>query len=466
VRHVQPWFTVALVVGDAICVAAAVALAYYYRYTFDKTPITGGEQPDVRRYVMAIPVVIAVLLVSLAINRAYARTRGRAFLDEIYGLIGGVAVGGILLLAMMSLYRGFSYSRLVTFYMALVAVVLLVLFRGLMRLTLTQLRRRGLGTTRALVVGSGSAADSLIHRLEMFPEYGYELIGVVDDRLEQGSEYNRLPVVGDTQDLNHLIMRHDIEQVFVALAEPDYHKILSMVAGSSDTSAEFKIVPHLLEVITSGVVADDIDGIPLVGVRRSRLVGFNLVIKRVFDRAFTVVLLIPGLPLMAVIAVMIKLESRGPVMYSQERVGRGGHTFTAYKFRSMVKNAEADTGPVFTSRDDPRITRVGRFLRRTGLDEVPQVFNVLRGEMSLVGPRPERPHFVEQFNEDVPGYAERHAVPPGITGWAQLNDLRQDTSIEQRTIYDSYYVDNWSLGFDLKILLATFIRVFFHRNAY
>ncbi|MFY9614332.1 MAG: undecaprenyl-phosphate glucose phosphotransferase [Candidatus Dormiibacterota bacterium] len=452
--------------GDAVCVAAAVLLAYHYRFHFDRIPIPGTEPPSFERYVAAIPVVIVVLVVSLAINRGYTQTRGRAFLDEIYGLIGGVTVGSILLLAMMSLYRDFSYSRLVTVYMAVVAIAILVAFRGLMRVALSQMRRRGLGTTRALVVGSGSGADALIHRLEMFPEYGYELIGVVDDRLEQGSEYNRLPVVGDTQDLNHLIMRHDIEQVFVALAEPDYHKILRMVAGSSDTSAEFKIVPHLLEVITSGVVADDIDGIPLVGVRRSRLVGFNLVIKRVFDRAFTVVLLIPGLPLMGVIAVLIKLESRGPVMYSQERVGRGGHTFTAYKFRSMVKNAEADTGPVFTSRDDPRTTRVGRFLRRTGLDEIPQVFNVLRGDMSLVGPRPERPHFVEQFNEDVPGYAERHAVPPGITGWAQLNDLRQATSIEQRTIYDSYYVDNWSLGFDLKILLATFIRVFFHRNAY
>jgi exopolysaccharide biosynthesis polyprenyl glycosylphosphotransferase len=367
---------------------------------------------------------------------------------------------------MMSLYRGFSYSRLVMVYMAVVSVVVLIVFRGLMRVALAQLRRRGMGTTRALVVGSGSGADALIHRLEMFPEYGYELVGVVDDRLEKGGEYHRLPVVGDSQDLSHLIMRDQVEEVFVALAEPDYHKILSMVAACSDTAAEFKIVPHLLEVITSGVVADDIDGIPLVGVRRSRLVGVNLLVKRVFDRVLGTLLLIPGLPLMALIAVMIKLDSPGPVLYRQERVGKDDRVFTAYKFRSMVADAEADTGPVFTSRDDTRITRAGRFLRRTSFDEIPQILNVLKGEMSLVGPRPERPHFVERFNAEVPGYADRHAVPPGITGWAQLNDLRQDTSIEQRTIYDSYYVENWSVGFDLKILVTTFLRIFFHRNAY
>jgi exopolysaccharide biosynthesis polyprenyl glycosylphosphotransferase len=452
--------------GDAICAAVALLVAYNYRFHLDRIPIPGSEPPAFNRYLAVIPVVMLVMVVCLAVNRAYNRTRGRAFIDEVYGLIGGVVTGAVILLAAMSLYRGFSYSRLVVVYAAVAGIVVLVCWRGLSRLSLRAMRRRGIGTTRALVVGSGSGADSLIHRIEMFPEYGYELIGVVDDRLEKGSEYRRLPVIGDSQDLNHLIMRHDVEEVFVALAEPDYQKILRMVAACSDTAAEFKIVPHLLEVITSGVVADDIDGIPLVGVRRSRVIGLNLLFKRLFDRVGGALLLIPGVPLMAVIAILIRLDSRGPVIYQQERVGKDGKTFMAYKFRSMVTDAEAETGPVFTARDDPRITSVGRFLRRTGFDEVPQVFNVLKGEMSLVGPRPERPHFVSQFNAEVPGYADRHAVPPGITGWAQLNDLRQDTSIEQRTIYDSYYVENWSLGFDIKILLATFFRVFFHRNAY
>jgi exopolysaccharide biosynthesis polyprenyl glycosylphosphotransferase len=449
-------------------VTAALLISYWYRYNshLDRIPITGGEVPQFGPYLGAIPVLIAAILASLAVNRAYNQTRGRSFVDEAYGLIGGVSVGSILLLAAMSLYRAFSYSRLMVVYFAVATAVLLVVCRLGMRVALSQLRRRGLGTTRALVVGSGPGAEILIHRLEMFPEYGYELIGVIDDQLMPGEQYHRIPVIGGRGDLSHAVMRNSVDEVFMALPPGDHRDLLRLIDVIADTGAEIKILPGLLDIMASGVVADDIDGIPLVGVRRSRLVGGNLLVKRAFDVALSALLLIPGIPLMAIIAIAIRLDSPGPVIYRQERVGKDGRLFTAYKFRSMIQDAEADTGPVFTSRDDPRITKVGRFLRRTSFDEVPQVVNVLLGEMSLVGPRPERPHFVAQFEQEVQGYGQRHDVRPGITGWAQLNDLRQDTSIEQRTIYDTYYVDNWSLAFDLKILVTTFIRVFAHSNAY
>ena len=447
---------------------AAVLISYWYRYNshLDKIPVPGSEAPDFARYLQAIPVLVVIMATALAVNRAYAQTRGRSFVDEAYGLIGGMFVGSILILAVMSLYRGFSYSRLMVIYVAAFSAVLLIVFRLVMRVTLSRLRRRGLGTTRALVVGSGAGAEALIHRLEMFPEYGYELIGVIDDHLRLGEDYHRVPVIGGREDLAHMVMRHSVDEVFMALPPGDDRELLGLIDVIADTRAEIKILPGLLDIMASGVVADDIDGIPLVGVRRSRLVNANLVVKRVFDLVLSVLLLIPGIPLVAIIAIAIRLDSPGPAVYRQERVGKDGRAFTAYKFRSMMQDAEADTGPVFTSRADPRITKVGRFLRRTSFDEVPQVLNVLRGEMSLVGPRPERPHFVAQFEQEVAGYAQRHEVRPGITGWAQLNDLRQDTSIEQRTIYDTYYVDNWSLTFDLKILVTTFIRVFAHRNAY
>jgi exopolysaccharide biosynthesis polyprenyl glycosylphosphotransferase len=354
----------------------------------------------------------------------------------------------------------------VVVYFAVILALLLIFYRLLMRYSLTQLRRRGLGTTRALVVGSGAGAEALINRLEMFPEYGYELIGLVDDQLSDGEDYHRLPVIGGSRDLARLVRRHAVDAVLLALPQADHRQMLRLIDDCADTRAEVKIVPSLLEVMASGVVADDIDGIPLIGVRSSRLFGANLVVKRIFDLVVGTVLLVPGLPLMAILAIAIKLDSPGTVIYRQERVGMHGRTFTAYKFRSMVKDAEAETGPVFTSREDSRITKFGRFLRRTGFDEAPQILNVLKGEMSLVGPRPERPHFVARFEQEISGYSQRHEVKPGITGWAQLNDLRQDTPIEQRTIYDTYYVDNWSLAFDLKILLATFLRVFVHRNAY
>ena len=446
----------------------ALLVSYWYRYSshLDKIRVPGDVAPDFKRYVVAIPVLVVVMGTTLALNRGYVQARGRAYLDEAYGLIGGVAMGAVLLLAIMGLYRGFSYSRLMVAYVSIVGAVLLLLFRAMMRVALAQLRHRGLGTTRALVVGSGSGAEALIHRLEMFPEYGYELVGVVDELLPSGSEYNRLPVLGDTSELPHFVMNSNVEEVFIALPQVDHRQILQLIGTCDDLDVEFKIVPDLLEVITSGVIADDIDGIPIVGVRRSRLTGANLLVKRVFDTVAAIVLLVPGAPLMAAIALAIRLDSKGPVFFTQERVGQHGRVFGIHKFRSMVVDAEAESGPVFASRDDPRATKIGRFLRRTGLDELPQILNVLKGDMSLVGPRPERPHFVDQFEREIPGYEQRHAVPPGITGWAQLNDLRQDTPIEQRTIYDSYYVENWSLGFDIKVLLATFIRVFFHRNAY
>ena len=449
-------------------VAIALLISYWYRYKshLDRIPVPGSEPPDFKRYVAAIPVLVVVMVVTLALNRGYVQARGRAFLDEAYGLMGGIALGAVLLLAIMGLYRGFSYSRLMVAYVSIGGAFLLLIFRAMMRVALAELRKRGMGTTRALVVGSGSGAEALIHRLEMFPQYGYELVGVVDELLPSGSEYNRLPVLGDTSELPHFVMNTNVEEVFIALPQVDHRQILRLIATCDDLDVEFKIVPDLLEVITSGVIADDIDGIPIVGVRRSRLTGVNLQFKRVFDTVAAVLLMIPGAPLMALIAIAIKLDSRGPVLYTQERVGQHGRVFGMHKFRSMVVDAEGQSGPVFAERDDPRATNAGRFLRRTGLDELPQLFNVLKGNMSLVGPRPERPNFVSQFEREIPGYDQRHAVLPGITGWAQLNDLRQDTPIEQRTIYDSYYVESWSLAFDLKILLATFIRVFFHNNAY
>jgi exopolysaccharide biosynthesis polyprenyl glycosylphosphotransferase len=467
-RAIQPWFTVALVVGDGLFVGLAVLVSYWYRYKsgLDKIPVPGESAPEFERYVQAIPVVVLVMLITLLLNRGYIQARGRALLDESYGIIGGLAMGAVLLLAIMALYRGFSYSRLMVIYVAISAAVLVLVFRSIMRVVLSQLRRHGLGTTRTLVVGSGTGADAIIHRLEMYPEYGYKLVGVVDELLPAGSEYNRLPVLGDTSELPHVVMNNNVEEVFIALPQVDHRHILRLIGTCEDLDVEFKIVPDLLEVITSGVIADDVDGIPIIGVRRSRLVGINVVLKRVFDTIFGILLLIPGLPLMAVIAIAIRLDSPGPVIYTQDRVGRHGKVFGIHKFRSMVPDAEAKSGPTFAERDDPRTTRVGRFLRRTSLDEVPQVFNVLKGQMSLVGPRPERPHFVTQFEHEIPGYEQRHDVHPGITGWAQLNDLRQDTAIEQRTIYDTYYVENWSLAFDLKILVTTFTRLFFHRNAY
>jgi exopolysaccharide biosynthesis polyprenyl glycosylphosphotransferase len=226
------------------------------------------------------------------------------------------------------------------------------------------------------------------------------------------------------------------------------------------------MLPDLFEIITTRVSADVVDGIPLLGVRRSQVTGLAVLVKRGFDLLVSLTLLVLLSPLLAALAVAIRLSSRGPVLYRQKRVGMGNVVFTVYKFRSMVSDAEAETGPVFASADDARRTPVGRFMRRYSLDELPQLVNIIRGDMSLVGPRPERPYFVERFGAEIPRYLERHQVRPGVTGWAQVNDLRGDTSIADRTIYDIYYIENWSPAFDIKILLLTIGRTLFHKHAY
>jgi len=257
-----------------------------------------------------------------------------------------------------------------------------------------------------------------------------------------------------------------VDQVFLALPGASHEEMLHLIKTCDDLQVDFRMLPDVFEIITTRVSADVVDGIPLVGVRRSQVEGIGLAVKRAFDLVISLILLLVLSPVWLLLALAIAVSSHGPVLYRQDRVGKGGSLFTLYKFRSMVSDAEAETGPIFASPDDVRRTAIGRFMRRLSLDELPQLINIIRGDMSLVGPRPERLFFVERFGAEIPRYLERHQVRPGVTGWAQVNDLRGSTSIADRTIYDIYYIENWSLSFDVKILLLTMGRVFLHTHAY
>jgi exopolysaccharide biosynthesis polyprenyl glycosylphosphotransferase len=302
--------------------------------------------------------------------------------------------------------------------------------------------------------------------MTMFPEYGYTVCGVLDDLLEPGTTFAGSQVVGRIAELPAKVEQQQIDQVFLALPGASHDQMLHLIKICDDLHVDFRMLPDVFEIITTRVSADVVDGIPLVGVRRSQVEGLGLLLKRAFDLVVSAVLLIVLSPLWLALAVAIALSGAGPILYRQERVGRAGRIFTLLKFRSMIPDAEAETGPVFASPGDARRTLVGRFMRRFSLDELPQLANILRGEMSLVGPRPERPFFVERFGAEIPRYLERHQVRPGVTGWAQVNDLRGSTSIADRTIYDIYYIENWTLSFDIKILLLTVGRIFLHTHAY
>jgi exopolysaccharide biosynthesis polyprenyl glycosylphosphotransferase len=307
----------------------------------------------------------------------------------------------------------------------------------------------------------------LIQRMAMFPQYGYQVSGVLDDRLEVGSSFAGAPVVGRLGDLRRVIPQMGVDQVFLAVPGATNDELLHLVKTCDDLQAEFKLVPDLLEVMSTRAAVDAIDGLPLIGIRRSRLRGPAAVLKRAIDIIVSAVALIIASPLMLVIAVLIKLTSPGgPVLFRQPRVGLHDKRFMVYKFRSMIPDAEAQTGPVVATPNDDRATPVGRVLRRLSLDELPQLFNILKGDMSLVGPRPMPIFLVERFTEEIPRYLERHQVRPGLTGWAQVNDLRGGEAFADRAMYDIYYVENWSLALDLKILILTAARVFFQRRAY
>jgi exopolysaccharide biosynthesis polyprenyl glycosylphosphotransferase len=339
------------------------------------------------------------------------------------------------------------------------------------RYALRRLRARrwqvGAGVDRVIVVGAGTAADLVLQRIRMFPDYGYHVVGLVTDGLKQGDSVGGSEVLGTRDDLRRLVTERKVNLVFVA--EPDLAQddILQLVDSCRDCGADFRIVPSMLEIMTSRVTADQLDGIPLLQFRHGLDVdAAKATSKRLLDIVVAAVGMILISPLLLVIGLLVKLGSPGPVLLHQERAGLDEKQMTMHKFRTMSANAEADTGPVWAATDDPRRTSIGKFLRRFSLDELPQLWNVVKGEMSLVGPRPERPQFVQEFKERVPRYTDRHLVRPGLTGWAQVNDLRGQTSVDERLIYDLYYIENWSLAFDLKIILITLFRIFTHKNAY
>ena len=458
------WLPLVLMVGDALIAGVSVILAYEYRYHLDRIPQVVKEPLAFPPYLAAVPVVIAIYLFALAVNQQYRSWRGRTLVDQVGS---GSALAAMLMLAGMSLYRDFQYGRLTLVYTVILAFVLMTIERYLLRQYETRLRRRGIGTERVLMVGTGTGSELLIHRMAMFPQYGYHVGGVLDDRLEVGGSFAGAPVVGRIEDLRRVIPLMGIDQVFVAVPGATNEEILHLIKTCDDLQAEFKLVPDLLEVMSTRAAVDAIDGLPLIGIRRSRLRGPAAVLKRAIDILVSAVALIIASPFMLVIAILIKLTSLGgPVLFRQPRVGLRDNRFTVYKFRSMIPDAEAQTGPVVATPDDDRTTPVGRVLRRLSLDELPQLFNILKGDMSLVGPRPMPVFLVERFTEEIPRYLERHQVRPGLTGWAQVNDLRGGEAFADRAMYDIYYVENWSLALDLKILLLTGARVFFQRRAY
>jgi Undecaprenyl-phosphate glucose phosphotransferase len=306
-------------------------------------------------------------------------------------------------------------------------------------------------------------ADKVLEHRDL----GYQIVGFIDDRASGDHiGYRGLPMLGTLEDASEVLQRERVDQLYVALPLDEHVKMLTLVESANREVVDVKVVPDLLQVISLRAHLEDLDGIPIINLHGVPLRGFNSVLKRAIDAVLSLAALAALAVPMAIIWAVIRLTSPGPALFRQERMGLDGKSFHVWKFRSMYTDAEADTGPVWATEDDPRCTPPGRWLRRLSLDELPQFWNVLRGDMSLVGPRPERPFFVQQFKHQIPQYMLRHKVKAGLTGWAQVNGWRGNTSIEKRIEYDLYYIENWSVSLDIKILWMTVLKGFFHRHAY
>jgi len=462
------WLPRVLIVGDALISAASVLIAYWYRRNLDFLNPAATRDLLLGPYLIAAPAAVLIYGLALFVSRQYRSWRGQTLVDQLLSLYGGLGLATILILATISLTQtGTLYSRLTITYSVAICAVLMSVERFVLREYETRLRRRGVGTERVLMVGTGTTSELLIRRMNMFPQYGYLCCGVADDRLEIGSSFAGVSVVGRVDELPVLAQTLGVSKCFLALPSARRDQLVRLVKLCEDQRIDFRLVPDLLELISSRADAESIDGLPLIGVRRRKVGVVSRAAKRLMDIVVAALGLLIGSPLLLGIAAAIKVTSPGgPVLFRQERIGRHREPFVVFKYRTMVPDAERHTGPVVAMPGDPRVTPLGRLLRRTSLDELPQLINVLRGDMSLVGPRPQPTFFDERYQTEVPRYLERQQMRPGLTGWAEVNDLRGAAPIVDRTLYDVYYVENWSLLMDLKIILLTAVRLVTHRHAY
>jgi Undecaprenyl-phosphate glucose phosphotransferase len=457
-RHRQLFATGVFFLDGAILFASWLG-AYALRFYGLGLPSPLGV-PALSLYLWIGAVLTLVGLLVLNAFRLYRSTRTARLGQEVLTLVQGVAILTALAAIASFFSRGeLSRSALVLF--GALAMALLLASRVAIRLVLRQLRRHGKNLRHLLVVGTGELAELVVRKIAGRPDYGLVAAGLVAaDPGHVGGARSGVPVIGTIEELPALVESTHADLVYLALARSEYQAEELALRKLADSTAAVRLVPDLARAFTLNASVEDFDGLPVVLITESPGEGWNGVLKRAFDLVCSGLGLVVLSPVLLAVALWVRLDSRGPVLFAQERVGLNGRRFRMLKFRTMRVGADSGGTPAWSRPGDPRRTRAGRVLRATSLDELPQLWNVLLGEMSLVGPRPEQPYYVQRFRESVPRYMLRHHVKAGITGWAQINGLRGDTPLERRIEFDLYYIRNWSLAFDLKILLLTVVRVF------
>lgn len=449
---------------DAFVIVVSYVLAWLIRFELKR--FSGGVLPW-EDYFAALIILVPGYLLLYSAFHLYTPKRTTRTKIEILTVIKANTVGVFGYLAALYLMHEEDYSRSMIAIFYVINITLASLYRVVLRDLLRHFRKKGYNLKHVLLVGYSRAAEQYIERIKQNPAWGYHIMGVLDDHVDKDVEFKGIQVIGDVDEIYRLLPENNLDEIAITLSLSDYDRLEEIVSFCEKSGVHTKFIPDYNAVIPTKPYTEDLDGLPVINIRNVPLTsGWNQFLKRSMDIIGATVACILFSPAMLVCAVLIKLTSEGPILFKQERIGLHNRPFYMYKFRSMRLQTEADEKKGWTVKNDPRVTGIGKFMRRTSLDELPQLFNILKGDMSLIGPRPERPQFVEKFKEEIPRYMIKHQVRPGLTGWAQVNGYRGDTSIRKRIDCDIYYIENWTLSLDIKIIILTFVKGFINKNAY
>ncbi|MBQ4362167.1 MAG: undecaprenyl-phosphate glucose phosphotransferase [Lachnospiraceae bacterium] len=451
---------------DALIITGSYIFAWWLRI---KSPLFPPSPWTLARhiYMRELMVIVPGFLVFYYLFHVYSQQKIQRKRTIFIHLLQANAVAMMAEILFLYLRKENNFARTLLFLFVVFTFVLEVSMRMLFSMIEARLRATGSNMHYVILAGYSKSAEQYIDRIIGNPGFGIRVRGILDDREKRGMEYRGVKVIGMLDDLDLILKANSVDEIVITLDLQHYQDLGKIVSMCEKSGVHTKFVPDYGEIISSRPYTEDMLGLPVINIRHVPLMeSMNRNFKRIFDLIGGAVCIVIFSPVMLVTALLIKLTSKGPIIYTQERIGYQNRPFKMLKFRSMVVQEASAEVKKWTTKDDPRVTKIGKFIRKTSIDELPQLFNVMKGQMSLVGPRPERPFFVEKFREEIPRYMIKHQVRPGMTGWAQVNGLRGDTSITKRIEYDLYYIENWTLGFDIKIMIFTVFRGFVNKNAY
>ena len=468
IKDNQKYFNRLQILLDAVIIVISYMLAWFLKFM---GPFR-TEDPNVLAlsmgtYFRALYFIVPGYILLYSNNLLYAPKRTSVRRYEFLEIVKANIIGLVAFIVALYAIKQIHFSREMIVLFFVINVVLTTLCRSLIRSALHYFRRKGYNLKYILLIGYSRAAEAYIDRLNANPQWGYVVRGILDDHIPAGTVYKGVKVLGTIGNLEYILPENKLDEIAISLALTDYSNLEKIVSMCEKSGVHTKFIPDYNSLFPSNPYTEDLMGLPVINIRNVPLTSTgNWIAKRVFDIVFSVLAIIISSPVMLVAVTAVRLSGPGPIIYKQERIGLHNKPFMMFKFRTMRVQEVSSEEKCWTTKDDPRVTKCGRWLRKTSIDELPQFFNILRGDMSVVGPRPERPQFVDKFKEEIPRYMVKHQVRPGLTGWAQINGYRGDTSIKRRIEYDIYYIENWTFGFDMKIIFLTVFKVFRDKNAY